>query len=361
MKFGILTSGGDCPGLNAAIRGVVKSAFNRGSAVAVGISDGYRGLIDNRTRILRPDDVTGILTMGGTILGASREKPFEGRDDASMTDAEAGLGKPELIVETYRKLKLDCLVVLGGNGTQTTASRLQQEGLKVIGLPKTIDNDLYGTDVSFGFHSALSIATEGVDRLHSTASSHNRVMVIELMGHKAGWLALNAGIAGGGDVILIPEIPYSADRVAAHIESRGKSGKAFSIVVVAEGAISREEALMDKKERRRLRAAQPWPSIGYRIASEIAERTKMETRVTVLGYLQRGGIPSAYDRVLATCFGSAAADLMYEGQFGRMICRRNGVIGSISLADVAGKTRKVPEDHELLKTARCVGTCLGEV
>ncbi len=359
MKFGILTSGGDCPGLNAAIRGVAKSAFNKGDAVAVGISDGYRGLIDNRTRILKPEDVTDILTRGGTILGSSREKPFAGRDDAAVTDAEEGMDKPELIVETYRKLELDCLVVLGGNGTQTTAHRLKEEGLKVIGLPKTIDNDLYGTEVSFGFHSALTVATDAVDRLHSTASSHNRVMVVELMGHKAGWLALNAGLAGGGDVILIPEIPYDADSVAKHILARAKSGRAFSIVAVAEGALSAEEAALDKKERRKFRAAQPWPSIGYRVAAEIAQRTDMETRVTVLGYLQRGGIPSAYDRVLATCFGAAAAELMFAGKFGRMVCMKNGSVDSIPLADVAGKTRKVPIDHELVMTARSVGTCFG--
>lgn len=359
MKFGILTSGGDCPGLNAAIRGVVKSAFTRGDAVAVGISDGYRGLIDNRARILMPEDVTDILTRGGTILGSSREKPFAGRDDASVTDAEEGMGKPELIKENYRRLGLDCLVVLGGNGTQTTAHRLQEEGLKVIGLPKTIDNDLFGTEVSFGFHSALTIATEAVDRLHSTASSHNRVMVIELMGHKAGWLALNAGLAGGGDVILVPEIPYDADAVAKHILARARSGRPFSIVAVAEGALSAEEAAMEKKERRKFRAAQSWPSIGYRVAAEIAQRTDMETRVTVLGYLQRGGIPSAYDRVIATSFGAAAAELMSEGKSGLMVCMKNGGVDSIPLSEVAGKTRKVPADHELVAAARSVGTCLG--
>lgn len=359
MKFGILTSGGDCPGLNAAIRGVVKSAFSQGATTAIGISDGYRGLIENRTRVLDQADVTGILTLGGTILGSSREKPFAGRDDGNLTDAQEGMDKPELIKATYRKLGLDCLVVLGGNGTQTTAFRLQQEGLAVIGLPKTIDNDLYGTDPSFGFHSALSIATEGVDRLHTTASSHNRVMIIELMGHKAGWLALNAGIAGGGDVILIPEIPYDADHVARHILDRASSGRPFSIVVVAEGAISRDEALLDKKERKRLRAAASFPSIGYRVADEIASRTGMETRVTVLGYLQRGGIPSAYDRVLATSFGSAAAELMSNGAFGRMVCMRSGMVSSLPLSAIAGKTRKVPAEHELVKTARSVGTCFG--
>ncbi len=359
MKFGILTSGGDCPGLNAAIRGVVKAACIRSGTTAIGIADGFRGLIENRTRELGAGDVTGILTVGGTILGSSREKPFAGRDDRTVTDAEEGMDKPELIRKTCRKLGLDCLVVLGGNGTQTTASRLQDEGLRIVGLPKTIDNDLYGTDVSFGYHSALAVATDGVDRLHSTASSHNRVMVIELMGHKAGWLALGAGIAGGGDVVLIPEIPYDPDLVAGHIASRSKSGRPFSIVVVAEGALSVEEAELDRKERKRLRAAEPAPSIGYRVAQEIAERIDMETRVTVLGYLQRGGIPTAYDRVLATCFGSAAADLMFQERFGRMVCLAGGVVDSIPLREVAGRIRRVPVDHELVRTARSVGSCLG--
>jgi len=361
LTFGILTSGGDCPGLNAAIRGVVKAtAGMQGGSIAIGIADGYRGLIEGRSRTLGPEDVSDILTRGGTILGSSREKPFELRDDGPRTDADEGMDKPELIKDTYKKLGLDCLVVLGGNGTQTTASLLQDEGLRVIGLPKTIDNDLWGTEVSFGFHSAVGIATEAIDRLHSTASSHNRVMVIELMGHKAGWLSLYSGIAGGGDVILLPEIPYEREAVARSILRRAKAGKRFSIVVVAEGALSAFEAAMDKKDRKKARAAMSWPSIGYRVAAEIAEDTAMETRVTVLGYLQRGGIPSAYDRILATAFGSAAAELMREGESGRMIAMRDGAITSLPLAEVAGKTRKVPKDHEILETARRVGTSFGD-
>jgi ATP-dependent phosphofructokinase / diphosphate-dependent phosphofructokinase len=360
LSFGILTSGGDCPGLNAAIRGVVKAAFDLGATRAVGIAEGYRGLIEGRSRELSPEDVSGILTMGGTILGSSREKPFEGRDDGGRTDAEEGLDAPDRIKENYRRLGLDCLFVLGGNGTQTTASRLQEEGLEVIGLPKTIDNDLWGTEVSFGFHSALQVATEAIDRLHSTAHSHNRVMVIELMGHKAGWLALGAGIAGGGDVIIIPEIPYDSGSIALHLKKRAREGKAFSIVVVAEGALGVEEARLDKKERRKARAAMPYPSMGYRVAAEIAEATGMETRVTVLGYLQRGGVPAPYDRLLATEFGAAAADLMRRRDFGRMVALRGGLVASVSLAEVAGKTRRVPEGHELVTTARRVGTCLGD-
>lgn len=360
MSFGILTSGGDCPGLNAAIRGVAKAALDSGAERVVGIAEGYRGLIEGRSRDLGSEDLSGLLTLGGTILGSSREKPFGGRDDEWRTDADEGMDKPELIKENYRKLGLDCLVVLGGNGTQTTAARLQEEGLEVLGLPKTIDNDLAGTEVSFGFHSAVEVATEAIDRLHSTACSHNRVMVIELMGHKAGWLALSAGIAGGGDVILIPELPYEAEAIAKHLRRRAKQGKSFSIVVVAEGAMSVEEAKMDKRERRRERAEMPWPSIGYRVAAEIAEGTGMETRVTVLGYLQRGGVPSPYDRLLATEFGVEAAELMRRRDFGRMVAMRGGKVSSVSLAEVAGKTRRVPEEHELILTARRVGTCLGD-
>jgi 6-phosphofructokinase 1 len=360
LSFGILTSGGDCPGLNAAIRGVAKSALDMGASRVVGIAEGYRGLINGVSRELSQEDFSGLLTLGGTILGSSREKPFEARDDGSRTDADEGMDKPELIKENYKRLGLDCLVVLGGNGTQTTAARLQEEGLEVLGLPKTIDNDLYGTEVSFGFHSAVQVATEAIDRLHSTASSHNRVMVIELMGHKAGWLALSAGIAGGGDVIVIPEVPYESEAIARHIRRRAKEGKSFSIVVVAEGALSAEEAKMDKRDRRKARAAMPWPSIGYRVAAEIALGTGMETRVTVLGYLQRGGVPSPYDRLLATEFGSAAAELMRRRDFGRMVAMRQGQVSSISLSEVAGKTRRIPEGHELLLTARRVGTCLGD-
>lgn len=360
LSFGILTSGGDCPGLNAAIRGVGKAALGMGASRVVGIVDGYRGLIEGRARELSSEDLSGILTLGGTILGSSREKPFDLTDGGEVSDQDEAMDKPELIKENYKKLGLDCLVVLGGNGTQTTAALLQREGLDVIGLPKTIDNDIWGTEVSFGFHSAVDVATEAIDRLHSTAQSHKRVMVIELMGHKAGWLALYAGIAGGGDVIILPEVAYSPDAIAAHLHRRNAEGKSFSIVVVAEGAMSVEEARMDKKERKKARSVMPYPSIGYRVAAEIERATGMETRVTVLGYLQRGGVPSPYDRLLSTEFGAAAAGLMRRREFGRMVAMRGGAVTSVPLADVAGKTRRIPADHELITTARRVGTCLGD-
>jgi len=360
LCIGVLTSGGDCPGLNAAIRGVVKAAWSMGEARVIGIADGFRGLIEGRAREIDPEEASGLLTRGGTILGASREKPFALRDDEGLSDSQVGLDKPEMIKANYRSLGLDCLVTLGGNGTNTTAARLQREGLDVIGLPKTIDNDIWGTDLSFGFHSAVDIATEAIDRLHSTALSHNRVMVIELMGHKAGWLTLYAGIAGGGDVIIIPELPYDPVAIARHLERRASEGKRFSIVAVAEGAISKAEHKMDKKERKAARAEMAYPSAGYRVAAEIADATGMETRVTVLGYLQRGGVPSALDRVLSTSFGMAAAELAFSRSFGRMVAWRGNEIDSVSLEKVAGKTKRVPADHKFIEVARHMGTCFGD-
>jgi 6-phosphofructokinase 1 len=322
----------------------------------LGIANGYRGLIEGDFRVLKPEDFSGILTRGGTILGTSREKPFKapgGEDDTLGEDKVAA------IKENYRKLRLDCLVVLGGNGTNTTGYLLSREGLNVVGLPKTIDNDIAGTDRTFGFHSALSIGTEAIDRLHSTAQSHNRVMVIELMGHKAGWLALYAGVAGGGDVILIPEIPYDIRAIGRHLTERAETGKTFSIVVVAEGALSREEAEMEKKERKKYRAETTSPSIAYRVAREIETQTGMDTRATVLGYVQRGGVPSASDRVLATSLGTAAAELLARGAYGRMVALTGNSIDSVDLATPAGKIKTVPGDHYMIDTAKSVGTCLG--
>jgi 6-phosphofructokinase 1 len=353
-RFGILTAGGDCPGLNATIRGVCRAAYDQYGMEIVGIANGFRGLIQEDIMILKPVDFSGILTRGGTILGSSREKPFADPDkDEDVID------KVSAIKETYSKLGLDCLVVLGGNGTNTTGYKLSKEGLNVIGLPKTIDNDIFGTDRTFGFDSAVDIGTDAIDRLHSTAQSHSRVIVLELMGHKAGWLTLYAGVAGGGDVILIPEIPYNLDAIAGHLDKRTKSGKTFSIVVVAEGAVSAKEMEMDKKERKKYRA-ENGPSVGYRVAREIEEKTGMETRATVLGYVQRGGIPSASDRVLATSLGTAAAELLAKGKYGRMVNVNGSEIGSVDLSVPAGKVKSVPLDHYMVDTARAVGTCLGD-
>jgi 6-phosphofructokinase 1 len=321
----------------------------------VGIANGYRGLIEQNVRILKPEDFYGILTRGGTILGASREKPFK----TSSGDLEIGEDKVQAIKDNYKALNLDCLVVLGGNGTNTTGYRLAQEGLNILGLPKTIDNDIAGTDRTFGFDSALAIGTEAIDRLHSTAQSHSRVIVIELMGHKAGWLALFAGVAGGGDVILIPEVPYDIKVIGQHLEDRARRGKHFSIVVAAEGALTVEEAGMEKKERKKYR--EQTISIGYRIAQEIQAETGMETRATVLGYVQRGGIPSATDRILATSLGTAAAELLARGEYGRMVALTGNEITSVDLKIPAGKVKTIPRDHYMIDTAASVGSCLGAV
>ena len=353
-RFGILTAGGDCPGLNAAIRGVCRAAHDRYGMEIVGIANGFRGLIYEDTKILKPEDFSGILTRGGTILGSSREKPFGAADKDEVASE-----KVSAIKETYSKLKLDCLVVLGGNGTNTTGYKFSNEGLNVIGLPKTIDNDIAGTDKTFGFDSALAIGTEAIDRLHSTAQSHSRVIVIELMGHKAGWLALYAGVAGGGDVVLIPEIPYDIHAIGRHLEKRARSGKTFSIVVVAEGAISVKESKMDKKERKKYRL-ENGPSAAYRVAREIQSETGMETRATVLGYVQRGGIPGSTDRVLATSLGTAAADLLAKGKYGRMVSLNGNEIGSVDLSVPEGKVKNVPVNHYMIDTARAVGTCIGD-
>jgi len=352
--FGILTSGGDCPGLNAAIRGVCRAAHDRYGMKIIGIADGFRGLINGNVHPLNPIDFSGILTRGGTILGSSREKPFK----HAKGDEEVAGDKVEAIKETYRKHDLDCLVVLGGNGTNTTGYRLSQEGLNVVGLPKTIDNDIVGTDRTFGFDSALTICTDAIDRLHSTAQSHSRVIVIEVMGHKAGWLALYSGVAGGGDVILLPEIPYDVKAIGKHLENRAKSGKTFSIIVVAEGALSIEEAKMDKHELKKYHA-ENGPSVGYRVAKEIENETGVETRATVLGYVQRGGIPSAADRILATSLGTMAADILAKGEYGHMVALDGDKITTVNLNIPESKVKSVPGNHYMIDTAIAVGTCMG--
>lgn len=339
MKIGILTAGGDCPGLNAAIRGVGKAAILQYGMEVIGFRSGYSGLIQNDFVSLDESSLSGILTTGGTILGTSREKPFK---DAKISDLVKT--KPEIIVENYNKLGLDCLVCIGGNGTQKTAYRLSQLGLNIVGMPKTIDNDVWGTDVSFGFDSALTIITEALDRIHTTANSHKRIMVIEVMGHSAGWLALYAGIAGGGDVILIPEIPYDMNIVSEYLLRRANEGKPYSIIVVAEG-ISYPE---DK------------PSAGNYIARKINKMTELETRETILGYIQRGGSPSPMDRIIATRLGAYAAYTISQRNFGTMAAMRNNEVVAIPLSDVAGKLKSVPLDFALIKRARQIGTCFGD-
>ena len=356
-RVGILTSGGDCPGLNATIRGVAKALYARmgDSVEIVGILNGYHGLITGDYKEMTEDDFRGILTLGGTILGTKRT-PFK----LMRVVEEDKIDKVATMKKTYKDAKLDCLLCLGGNGTHKTANLLSQEGLNIIGLPKTIDNDIYGTDVTFGFHTAVDIATEVIDRIHTTAGSHSRVMCIEIMGNKAGWLTLYSGIAGGADIILLPEQPYDIDRVCAAVERRARKGSNFSIIAVAEGAINTEEAKMKRKEWMAKRA-----EAGYgvtatnRIAAAVQKKTGMETRVCIPGHMQRGGSPSAYDRVLATQFGSYAAKLVEIERYGVTVALVNGHVTANRLEDIAGKTRNVPEGCELLTVARRMGVSLG--
>jgi len=380
--IGILTSGGDTPGLNAALRAVGKAAELRHGMQVIGFRDGFRGLMENRTVWLDEKTLSGILTHGGTILGTSRDKPN------AMPVAGKVLDMTDLIVENYRKHHLDALVCLGGGGTQKNAWHLAKAGLNVVTLPKTIDNDVAGTDVTFGFDTALGIATEAVDRLHSTAHSHHRIIVVEVMGHKAGWLALGAGVAGGADVILVPEIPYEVDSVAAAILKRFRSEKRFSIVAVAEGALSREQAEAAAKEKGKEKEKEKVKDSGGKkgkdgkkkgkekesavageghesgralaLARQLEERTGLESRVTILGHLQRGGTPSAADRFLATRLGTAAADLVAERKFGVMVAARGEGTKPVPLEEIVGKRKVVPLDHPWIASARALGTCLGD-
>jgi ATP-dependent phosphofructokinase / diphosphate-dependent phosphofructokinase len=336
MKIGILTAGGDCPGINAAIRGVGKTAISEYGMTVYGISSGFRGLVDNLYSELDEGQLSGILTLGGTILGTSRDKPFKG--DPTIENKV-----PKLIKKNYDDLGLNALVVIGGNGSMKTASRLCKEGLNVIGIPKTIDNDVWGTDVTFGFDSAVWIATEAIDRLHSTANSHKRIMVIELMGHKAGWLTLYSGVAGGGDVILLPEIEYDLELVCRNLEKRARSLKPYSIVVVAEG-IKKPKGI----------------SAAAFVSQSIREMTKLETRETILGYVQRGGTPTPMDRILATQYGAKAVELIAEGQSGIMVSKLGEHIVPVPLEEVGGKVKLVPIDHSLIRKSRKMGISFGD-
>ena len=356
-RVGILTSGGDCQGLNAAIRGVAKALYEKwGSEVDIyGIQDGYRGLIEGSYRRMKQEDFSGILTLGGTILGTSRQ-PFK----MMRVIGEDNVDKVKAMKSNFKKMKLDCLVILGGNGTHKTANLLSEEGLPVVSLPKTIDNDVWGTEMTFGFHSAVEIATNVLDCIHTTATSHGRVFIVEIMGHKVGWLPLYAGIAGGADVILLPEIPYKLESIVKTLEQRNKAGKRFSILAVAEGALSQKEAKLSKKEFKAARAEMRYPSISYALAAEIEEKTGQEIRVTVPGHFQRGGSPCAYDRVLSTRFGTAAAQLIYEQNYGNMVALQGGSIVPVPLSEVAGKLKTVPPACEEVRSARDLGISFGD-
>lgn len=358
MKIGMLTSGGDCQGLNAALRGVAKTLMNElgDKAELWGIRDGYRGLIEDDCHPMEPAEFSDILTVGGTILGTSRQ-PFKMMLKADEDSEQTKLDK---MLATIKKEKFDCLVILGGNGTHKTANLLSENGVNVVTLPKTIDNDLWGTELTFGFQSAVDIATTVIDAIHSTAFSHSRVFIVEVMGHKAGWLTLYAGISSGADVIVIPEIPYSPEKIAEAINRREKSGKRFSILAVAEGAISQQEAKMSKKEFKAARETMPYPSISYRMADELQALTGHEIRVTIPGHYQRGGAPCPADRLLTSRFGVAAAQLIQKGKFGNMVALQNGVIVPVPLSEVAGKLKTVPPDCDIVQAARALGLSMGD-
>ncbi|MBN1480755.1 ATP-dependent 6-phosphofructokinase [candidate division KSB1 bacterium] len=356
-RVGLLTGGGDCPGLNAVIRAVSKSLLQDHYKV-IGFEDGFLGLIENRYRSLSWDAVSGILQQGGTILGSSNKaNPFHHptqKDDATIyTDCS------DQTIQNASDLGLEAVVCIGGDGTMTIAKQLMEKGLSVIGVPKTIDNDLYGTDITFGYDTAVSIATEAIDRIHTTASSHHRVMLIEIMGRYAGWLTLGAGLAGGADIILIPEIEYNVDVIAERVLERSRRGRRFSIVAVSEGAKAKgddftvQRVVEDSPDKLRL------GGISIKLCSEIEDVTGLEARATILGHLQRGGTPSAFDRILATRYGVAAAELVRQQQFGDMVALQGNSITSVAIEEIGGRTRTVDPDHQLIRAATATGVSMG--
>lgn len=356
MRVGLLTSGGDCQSLNATMRGVAKALYEKVEDIElIGILDGYKGLIYGNYRKLSPSVFSGILTQGGTILGTSRQ-PFK----LMREPDENGMDKVLAMKNNYDKWKLDCLVILGGNGTHKTANLLSEEGLNIVTLPKTIDNDLYGTDMTFGFQSAVDIATAAIDNIHTTAASHGRVFIVEVMGHSVGWLTLHAGIAGGADIVLIPEIPYDIEKVVGAINRRTELGKRFSILAVAEGAISKEDSLLSKKDMKKKMKNYEYPSISYQLGDEIAERTGHEIRITVPGHTQRGGIPCPYDRVISSRLGAAAGELISKGKYGVMVGIKNNEIIPVPLSEVAGKLKMVDPNSSIIREAKSLGICFGD-
>ncbi|MBM9615478.1 6-phosphofructokinase [Desulfobulbus rhabdoformis] len=368
--IGVLTAGGDSPGLNAAIRAIGKSAQSNYNMQVLGFRDGFRGLMENRTVHLEGEILSGILTLGGTILGTSRDKPHKMPVGSRVQDMT------EVMIDNYHRHNLEAIICIGGGGTQKNAYRLTKAGVNVITLPKTIDNDVAVTDVTFGFDTALSIATDAIDRLHSTAHSHHRIIVVEIMGHNTGWLGLGAGLASGADVILIPEIPYDVDQVAEAIRRRRHRGKNFSIVAVSEGALSKKDTkqlaelkakkLAAKDEKKTKKVAEELANfrsnrVGgtLRLSAELEALTGLESRVTILGHLQRGGTPTAADRILATRLGTACATAVAERQFGKMVAVRGESTELVDLADVVGQRKLVPLDHPWIQAAIATGACLG--
>jgi 6-phosphofructokinase 1 len=357
LRVALVTSGGDCQGLNAALRGVGKTLYEKVDKVEIyGMYDGYRGLIECDYKFMEPKDFSGILTTGGTILGTSRQRYIPGKD---IVDSNGNSVLPDML-HTYNRLNLDCIVIMGGNGTQKSAKLISDFGMNVITLPKTIDNDLWGTDMTFGFQSAVDIATKAIDQIHTTASSHGRVFIVEIMGHKVGWLPLNAGMAGGADIILLPEIPYDIDKVCEAIEARSKRGSRFTIIAVAEGAISKKDAKLSKKEYKEKMANYKYPSVSYEIAEAIEKKTGHEVRVTVPGHMQRGGAPDPYDRVFASRLGAEAGQLILNKEFGYMVAYKNREIVKVPLEEIAGKLKYVSPEASIIREAKMLGVNFGD-
>ena len=371
LKIGLLTAGSDCPGINAAIRGFGKSASSAYDMQVIGFKDGFEGLVRDDTLDLSGSILSGILTMGGTILGTSRAIP------QSMPENGQTVDQTGAAIETYKRHKLDALVCIGGKETQNAGLHLAKSGLNIVTIPKAADNDVFGTEMTIGFDTAREIATEAMDRLHTTANANHRIIIIELLGMYSGWLTLGAGIASGADVILIPEIPYDTDIIAKAILKRNQEGKNFSIIAIAENARSRElVAFLERSRKMNVikhsgfdneeveaqmeKVKQQYTNETLLLGSRLEETTSLTARVTILGYLLRGGTPSAFDRILATQMAEASAALVSQGNFGKMVCYRNGDIECVPLEEVAGKTKPIPQDHHWITSARQVGTCLGD-
>lgn len=358
-RIGVMTSGGDCPGLNTAIRAVVKSAMNNYGYEVIGFRDGYRGLVENRFVKMKLSDVLGILDKGGTILGTTnRYDPFAVAIDRDGEKTVRDMS--DRIVDTLKMHDIDCLVVIGGDATIRYANMLTEKGIPIVAIPKTIENDIYGTDMSFGFMTAVDTATHAIDKLHSTAESHHRIMILEVMGRVSGWVALEAGIAGGADVILIPEIPYDINKVARAIFERRNAGKSFSIIVMSEGARPKDGKIENSNNGNGDLNSLSFTGFSTHVASELKRLTSLENRITVLGYLQRGGDPSPLDRILATRLGASAVNIINKGEFNRMVCVDHEQIKSIPINEVAGKTRTVPTNGEMVQIARYMGVSFGD-
>jgi ATP-dependent phosphofructokinase / diphosphate-dependent phosphofructokinase len=358
-KIAILSGGGDCPGINAVIRAVTKKAILEYGMEVIGIEDGFEGAIHNRCRKLEYNDVSGIITLGGTILGTSNTaNPY--RHAVKENDKVIFEDVSQTTLFNLKKLDIECLVCIGGDGTLSIASRLYQDGIPIVGIPKTIDNDLKGTDITFGFDTALSIATEGIDRLHTTAQSHHRAMVIEVMGRNAGWIALHAGVAGGGDIIIIPEIPYSPEIIAEKVKERNRKGKRFSIIVVSEGARAKDGNTVVQRVVKESTDPIRFGGVGFVLGAKIEELSGIETRTVVMGHLQRGGTPTAFDRVLATRLGTRAVDMLVNRNYGHMVGVKGASLVEVPLAEVADGQRKIEPDEPLLQSARSIGASFGD-